>query len=191
MGSERELAWVDGRAFTWVSPHRVMLEHKLGRTLSGDEDTRHGCDTPACCEPSHLSPGSRLDNVRDMVARGRKPRTAPSAEARRRVGERNRRAHHDRWLTRVAPALRDHGPMSLRELGGYFRFRNTDKRWPGLKAAIETAVDDGRLFAGNGAVKTYGLEPHDPRQLSAGIRLAVAAADDLGGVKASRERNAR
>lgn len=32
---------------------------------------RHTCDVPACCEPTHLLPGSHADNARDKVLRGR------------------------------------------------------------------------------------------------------------------------
>lgn len=40
---------------------------------------RHKCDHPYCCNIEHLEIGTRLDNVRDMIERGRdayhKPKT--------------------------------------------------------------------------------------------------------------------
>lgn len=53
------------------SPHRVMLELKLGRCMLPAEDTRHTCDVPRCVSQAHLIHGSRADNVRDAIDRGR------------------------------------------------------------------------------------------------------------------------
>jgi hypothetical protein len=33
---------------------------------------RHKCDNPACCNIEHLEIGTPLDNVNDMIERGRK-----------------------------------------------------------------------------------------------------------------------
>lgn len=56
----------DHRAYV----HRISLEIKIGRPL-GALQARHRCDTPLCVNPSHLDPGTHVDNARDMVERGR------------------------------------------------------------------------------------------------------------------------
>ena len=53
--------------------HTVALIHASGPRPAGME-TRHACDNPCCCNPNHLSWGSRQDNVDDKVARGRQSR---------------------------------------------------------------------------------------------------------------------
>lgn len=42
----------------------------LGIGYHGTE-IRHECDNPPCCRPSHLVPGTHMDNMIDMVSRGR------------------------------------------------------------------------------------------------------------------------
>lgn len=67
------------------SPHRVMLEWKLGRVLPRRIDACHACDNPPCCAEAHLWEGTRGDNMRDAIAKGlaRPPIRGPEAEARR------------------------------------------------------------------------------------------------------------
>lgn len=42
----------------------------------------HTCDNPPCCNPKHLFEGTKIDNQRDCMAKGR--RTMPEA-----IGEKN------------------------------------------------------------------------------------------------------
>ncbi|MEU9067340.1 HNH endonuclease [Streptomyces sp. NPDC048306] len=58
-----------------VFAHRWSLERKLGRKLSADEMARHTCDNPPCVNPDHLIPGSRSDNMMDMLQRNRRRST--------------------------------------------------------------------------------------------------------------------
>jgi len=53
-----------------------ILVHRLSYYLAtghdpGESKIRHGCDTPPCCTPDCLEPGTQADNVRDAVKRGR------------------------------------------------------------------------------------------------------------------------
>lgn len=49
--------------------HRVAWVLANGRTPQPGYVVRHSCDTPLCCNPKHLSEGTRGDNQRDMQVR--------------------------------------------------------------------------------------------------------------------------
>lgn len=49
--------------------HRVAFEMHHGRAPVGF--VLHSCDEPGCVNPGHLREGSNVDNMTDMVARGR------------------------------------------------------------------------------------------------------------------------
>lgn len=51
--------------------HRISLEVKLGRKLAPGMFACHTCDNPPCCNPDHLYEGTRRDNAKDSVSRGR------------------------------------------------------------------------------------------------------------------------
>lgn len=65
-----------------VKAHRWAYEHWIGPIQEG-QVVRHRCDVTLCVDPAHLIPGMHIDNMRDMVERGRSPRND---------GERNPRA---------------------------------------------------------------------------------------------------
>ena len=50
--------------------HRMAYELTKGPVPPG-LFVMHSCDNKACCNPSHLSVGTCLENTRDAVARGR------------------------------------------------------------------------------------------------------------------------
>jgi len=60
----------DGR---FILAHRFVYEEMVG-AIPDDLDLLHSCDSPPCCNPSHLFPGTHQDNMRDMVLKGRAQR---------------------------------------------------------------------------------------------------------------------
>jgi hypothetical protein len=65
---------MDGRL--WLV-HRCVWTVLRGPIPEGVQ-LLHTCDTPACCNPDHLFLGSQLDNIADMVRKGRQ-RGAPGS----------------------------------------------------------------------------------------------------------------
>ena len=73
--------WTGGRhrggygGFFWngrmQSAHRVIFEVMFGPVPLGFE-VCHSCDTPPCVNPRDLFKGTRLDNMKDMMAKGRR-----------------------------------------------------------------------------------------------------------------------
>ena len=53
-----------------LTAHRVAWETFVGPIPPG-MDVLHSCDNPPCVNPDHLFLGTDLDNVRDMIAKGR------------------------------------------------------------------------------------------------------------------------
>lgn len=51
--------------------HRTAYELAHDCELATKEYVCHSCDTPLCCNPSHLSVGSQFDNMRDASQKGR------------------------------------------------------------------------------------------------------------------------
>lgn len=52
---------------------RVVLSHKLGRSLFTDELAMHLCSYPPCCEEKHLVVGNHLQNMRQRKSEGKYP----------------------------------------------------------------------------------------------------------------------
>jgi hypothetical protein len=64
-----------GQAYDRIEK-RLVSAHKLSYTVARGPvpdglELLHSCDVRLCCNPEHLSPGTRLDNVRDMDQKGR------------------------------------------------------------------------------------------------------------------------
>ncbi len=60
--------WLEGRS---RQAHQLAYEYGTGKLIPEGMDTMHSCDTPACCNPSHLSPGTRRENLHDRDQKGR------------------------------------------------------------------------------------------------------------------------
>lgn len=66
---------------------RMRLAHVTafelsGRVVPAGLFVLHGCDNPPCCNPQHLRAGTRADNTRDRLERGRgtRGRRVPTAK---------------------------------------------------------------------------------------------------------------
>ena len=58
-----------GRRTTQLLAHRIAAA--LYKELQPHNYVMHKCDKRACCNPSHLQIGTQLDNVLDMISKGR------------------------------------------------------------------------------------------------------------------------
>lgn len=60
-----------------VSAHRVAYADFYGEVPEG-RILLHTCDTPPCCNPFHLVPGTQRDNLHDMTVKGRRVTVFPA-----------------------------------------------------------------------------------------------------------------
>jgi hypothetical protein len=54
-----------------VTFYAHRLSYFLANGSISDLDVMHSCDHRPCCNPAHLSQGTRLENIRDAVQKGR------------------------------------------------------------------------------------------------------------------------
>lgn len=121
--------------------HRVSLQIKLGRALGPGEVTRHQCDNPPCVNPAHLEPGTKRDNARDMVERGRARNKAFR-------GEDNWKAHP---LTVVQAARADYAAGMSQDA--------VAAKYGVARCAVRDWVHGKRSDAGPSIARTYERPP--------------------------------
>lgn len=66
-----------GLKYPGTKRSRMLLSHRVAFYLTTGEfpsklSVLHHCDRPVCCNPDHLFLGTQLDNMRDMIQKGRK-----------------------------------------------------------------------------------------------------------------------
>lgn len=71
--------WVDGKRFLHTA-HRTQAQITFGDSIKG-KMVCHKCDNRGCINPSHLFLGTQLDNMRDMISKGRGNQSPPKGEA--------------------------------------------------------------------------------------------------------------
>lgn len=101
-------------------PCRVQRAHRVALYLATGEPPEghvlHSCDNRRCVNPEHLRSGTRLDNMRDCVERGRHAGGGP-------VGSRNHNAKLTEAQATEIRALR--GVQTQRELARRFGVSRT------------------------------------------------------------------
>lgn len=65
-----------GQIMVTASPRKITRAHRAAWVLTcgpvpDGMVVCHRCDNPGCCNPAHLFVGTQLDNIADMVAKGR------------------------------------------------------------------------------------------------------------------------
>lgn len=70
---------------------RSLQAHRVSYHLTCDDPGElyvlHKCDTPLCCNPKHLFLGTQLDNMRDMIRKGRKRQVKGEEHGRHKLTE--------------------------------------------------------------------------------------------------------
>lgn len=117
--------------FVWhgkrVGAHELALSFTTGEQRGSGLDTCHACDSPTCCNPAHLRFDTRLSNVQEMDARGRR-RSASKLTAEQVVTLRERRAAGARQADLAAQYGITDGQVSMIVRG---------LRWQGAGGPIE------------------------------------------------------
>ena len=101
---------IPGKA--WPARAHVASYESFVGPVPNDMLLRHKCDVRACCNPDHLEVGTKADNARDMVERGRSLKGRPAAIR----GELQWNSRLNEHQIVVIHELRAEG-LTLREIG--------------------------------------------------------------------------
>jgi hypothetical protein len=88
--------------------HRLAMEVQIGRILAPGECVLHICDNPRCVTLSHLYIGTQMDNIRDMVTRGRaRGPYKPESKRQRESWARGERTGNAKLTSELVRQIRD------------------------------------------------------------------------------------
>ncbi len=102
----------------WLYAHRTAYELTVGKVPDG-LFVLHKCDNRSCCNPDHLFLGTNLDNVHDMLAKGRHRYGIALPEKRAR-GERSATAKLTNEKVKAIRERYAQGEITMRSLGSQF-----------------------------------------------------------------------
>lgn len=54
-----------------IYAHRYAYEQHHGKSISKGNVVLHSCDNRCCINPDHLSEGTQMDNIHDMISKNR------------------------------------------------------------------------------------------------------------------------
>lgn len=121
--------------------HRLAFEFATGAD-PGTAKLLHSCDTPPCCEPSHLRRGTQADNMADAKAKGRM--VNPPLHR----GQNHPRAKLTQLQVDEIRALHAEGGLTHRQLGERYGVSGTQvgyivrgQSWGGLAEKERRGVD--------------------------------------------------